>query len=97
MDLGEISWGGESAEWIQVAQDRGWWPPLVNMAMDRRVLMPELVICNVGKGLTDACSPFHDAIITLSPLFACCGCDGILRNTKLVYKTEHSHTAWSSS
>jgi hypothetical protein len=28
MDLREIGWG--SVDWIQLAQDRGWWRALVN-------------------------------------------------------------------
>jgi hypothetical protein len=31
MDLREIGW--ESVEWIQLAQDRGWWQALVNKVM----------------------------------------------------------------
>jgi hypothetical protein len=38
MDLGETGWGG--VEWIQLAQDRGWWWALVNMVINLRVLVP---------------------------------------------------------
>jgi hypothetical protein len=38
MDFGEI--GGESVEWLDLAQDRGWWWALVNMVMNLWVLMP---------------------------------------------------------
>jgi hypothetical protein len=36
MDLGEIGWG--SVEWLQLAQDRDRWRPLVNTVMNLRVL-----------------------------------------------------------
>jgi hypothetical protein len=38
MDLKELGWGG--VEWIQLAQDRGWWWALVNTVMNLWVLMP---------------------------------------------------------
>jgi hypothetical protein len=38
MDLREIAWG--SVDWIQLAQDRYRWQPLVNMVMNLRVLAP---------------------------------------------------------
>jgi hypothetical protein len=38
MDLREIGW--RSVDWIQLAQDRDWWPALVNTAMNLRVLAP---------------------------------------------------------
>jgi hypothetical protein len=36
MDLREIGWG--SVQWIQLAQDRGWWRAVVNTMMNLRVL-----------------------------------------------------------
>jgi hypothetical protein len=36
MDLREIGWG--SVEWIQLAQDRGWWQALMNTVMNLQVL-----------------------------------------------------------
>jgi hypothetical protein len=39
MDLRKISCG--SVDWIQLAQDRGWWRALVNMVMNLRVLAPQ--------------------------------------------------------
>jgi hypothetical protein len=39
MDLKEISCG--SVDWIQLAQDRYWWPALVNTVMNLRVLEPQ--------------------------------------------------------
>jgi hypothetical protein len=38
MDLREIGW--VSVDWIQLAQDRDWWWPLVNTVMNLRVLVP---------------------------------------------------------
>jgi hypothetical protein len=38
IDLREIGWG--SVEWIQLAQDSGWWRVLVNTVMNLRVLAP---------------------------------------------------------
>jgi hypothetical protein len=38
MDLREI--GGESVDWIQLAQDRGRWRAVVNTVMNLRVLAP---------------------------------------------------------
>jgi hypothetical protein len=38
MDLREIGLG--SVEWIQLAQDRGWWWSLVNTVMNLQVLAP---------------------------------------------------------
>jgi hypothetical protein len=38
MDLREIGWG--SVEWIQLAQDRGWWQALVNTVMNLLCLAP---------------------------------------------------------
>jgi hypothetical protein len=38
MDLRETGWG--SVQWIQMAQDRGQWWTLMNMAMNLRVLAP---------------------------------------------------------
>jgi hypothetical protein len=35
MDLGEIGCG---EEWIQLAQDKGWWRAVVNSVMNLRVL-----------------------------------------------------------
>jgi hypothetical protein len=39
MDLREIGWG--SVEWIQLAQDRGWWQAVVNTVMNLWVLLPQ--------------------------------------------------------
>jgi hypothetical protein len=39
MALGET--GCEGVEWIQLAQDRGYWRAVVNVIMDLRVLAPE--------------------------------------------------------
>jgi hypothetical protein len=39
MDLREIGWG--SVEWIQLAQDRGWWRALTNTVMNLQVLAPQ--------------------------------------------------------
>jgi hypothetical protein len=38
MDVRGIGWG--SVDWIQMAQDRGWWRNLVNAVMNLRVLAP---------------------------------------------------------
>jgi hypothetical protein len=38
MGVREISWG--SMEWMQLAQDRGLWWPLVNTVMNQQVLAP---------------------------------------------------------
>jgi hypothetical protein len=38
MDLREIGW--VSVDWIQLAQDRDWWWPVVNTVMNLRVLVP---------------------------------------------------------
>jgi hypothetical protein len=50
MDLKEIGWG--CMDWIEVAQDRGWWRTLVNMAMNLRAPQPVgifLSICATGS------------------------------------------------
>jgi hypothetical protein len=39
MDLGETGWRG--VEWIQMAQDRGQWQAVVNVAMNLEVLAPQ--------------------------------------------------------
>jgi hypothetical protein len=39
MDLKEIGLGG--IEWIQLAQDRGWWRAFVNPVVNLRVLVPQ--------------------------------------------------------
>jgi hypothetical protein len=39
MDLREIGWG--SVEWIQLAQDRGWWWALQNTVTNLWVLAPQ--------------------------------------------------------
>jgi hypothetical protein len=38
LDIREIGWWG--VEWIQLAQDMGWWCALVNAVMNLRVLAP---------------------------------------------------------
>jgi hypothetical protein len=38
MDLRETGW--DSVEWVQLAQDRDRWQPLVNTVMNFRVLAP---------------------------------------------------------
>jgi hypothetical protein len=38
MDLIEVGWG--SVDWIQLAQDRGWWRAVVNTVINLRVLAP---------------------------------------------------------
>jgi hypothetical protein len=40
MDLRKIGWG--SIQWIQLAQDRGWWQALANTMMKLRVLAPQI-------------------------------------------------------
>jgi hypothetical protein len=37
MDLGEIGWG---VEWIQLAQDRGWWRAVVSSVTNVQVQAP---------------------------------------------------------
>jgi hypothetical protein len=39
MDLRDFGWG---VVWTQLVQDRDWWPALVNMVMNRRVLAPRI-------------------------------------------------------
>jgi hypothetical protein len=38
MDVGDIGWG--NVEWIQLAQDRGWWWAVVNVVMNLWILVP---------------------------------------------------------
>jgi hypothetical protein len=38
MDLKEIGWG--CVEWIELAQDRGWWRAVVNTMMNLGVMAP---------------------------------------------------------
>jgi hypothetical protein len=45
MDLRDIEWGG--LDWIDLAQDRDRWRPLVNVVINLRVPL------NVGKFLSD--------------------------------------------
>jgi hypothetical protein len=40
VDLREIGWGG-GVEWIQLAQDRGWWLVVANMMVNVWVLAPQ--------------------------------------------------------
>jgi hypothetical protein len=37
--LGRLSGGG--VEWVQLAQDRGWWWAVVNVVMNPKVLAPQ--------------------------------------------------------
>jgi hypothetical protein len=38
MDIRKIGW--EDVEWVQLAQDRGQWQAVVNVVMNRQVLVP---------------------------------------------------------
>jgi hypothetical protein len=39
MDVREIGW--EEVNWVQLAQDRGWWLVVVNAVMNLWVLAPQ--------------------------------------------------------